>query len=238
MRTGRFSYNLSPDAFPYSIGLGGGPLVCTLACTSDADCEAARCPDFLAFKHDCSDKPIKCITTLGGSYCMPPCQDGDGSWYSWKCVDGVPVNCERLDESHCDICGCPSGMYCNGNACVPQIEIGEPCEDNMQCVLPHRCGPTQADPSVKRCLVGAGEPCTPDNCEDCVDNGQWCRVQCGTDASHETCTFSDAHCVGTGSGSSWCAPECSSDQVGQSCPAPFSNLKCTKVQDANVYVCF
>lgn len=238
--SGLCSHNLSPDQFPYSNGPGGGPLYCTLECTSDADCETARCPDFLRYKHDCSNEPIKCLTTVDGAFCMPPCQDGEGGWLGWKCIDGVPVNCEKLDESHCEICGCPEGNSCKNDTCVPKRQIGETCDDGRDCVSPYRCGPTEADPSVKKCLVAAGEPCTPDNCENCVENGQWCSVRCETDSKHENCDYSDTTCIGDYSGYWWCAPKCSRAEEGSDCRPPKEHLKCHKLDGGLVetYACY
>lgn len=238
--SGVCSANLSRDAFPYSYTPGGGPGHCTLECTSDADCEAARCPDFLRSKLDCEQESIACVTTVDGSYCMQPCKEGESDWSSWKCIDGVPINCERLDESHCEECGCPDGKFCKDGACLPKRQIGEPCESGSECVSPYRCGPTEADPSVKKCLVAAGEPCTADNCEQCSFDGQFCNVRCGSLdlPEHAFCYFSDTLCIGDNSGTYWCARECSAELSGQACAEPLEHLKCKKVSNSNEYVCY
>jgi hypothetical protein len=96
----------------------------------------------------------------GAQACMRSCTMGS-SYYA--CIDGAPVACAVVDQTHCDDCGCPESLRCeSGVGCVPLSDVGGPCTGNSDCTS------NNCSTYLGICRTPVWAPCTVDNCDICM----------------------------------------------------------------------
>lgn len=196
------------------------------ACDEDADCEEGRCEGILRLfsactrscaEEACPDGTVCGTDQEGARICVLPCDYGDLG-QRVVCDQGVPIACAHFDREACEDCGCADEDFCSDDGtCVPELQLGSPCEQDWQC-RSESCGVPADGSTGVVCLVALGEPCTDGNCSLCIEGvcSQWCA---GCDhhagARCDTCRAGtpEVYCVdNTGTGAGYrCLLECRSD---------------------------
>ena len=173
---------------------------CEQPCQSDADC------DFKLPVDAASEATAVCATLSPElKVCKVPC---DGHYEgAYACMDHHPVYCAALDETSCSVCGCPDGMRCEANVgCEPKRGLDAECFEDADCAS------NNCDFFEKVCRVPVGSPCTPTNCEQCMESryGTFCSRKCGGDhqCNGSACAFQECVPLCAGPVDPKCLGEC------------------------------
>ncbi|AUX38979.1 uncharacterized protein SOCE26_003610 [Sorangium cellulosum] len=119
--------------------------------------------------------------------CLPACASDE--YDSFVCLGDTSAACEyavaREPGVFCEQCGCGPSLRCEpGVGCLPKRRLGEPCEDDGDCVSDN----CSIDEHV--CRVAVGAACTAENCDICyVEPSGWsfCSRYCHGDGRWHGC---------------------------------------------------
>jgi len=138
------------------------------------------------------------------------------------CIEGRPVPCSQVDDTHCDECGCKDNLRCSvGEGCIERREFGESCLSHDDCKSGN-CGKY-----TRTCRVAVGDACSTKNCDICATSGT--TTYCTRPCEAEDCGPEFA-CIGKPSNGYLCEPRCSEQQ--RECPG-----ECRQLADFISYSC-
>ncbi len=180
-------------------------------CAEGLQCIRSKCTMPCTTHADCG-QGVCSPDADGTQVCDAPCTSNRDVIADWICLDGVPMPCA--------IEPCPENTACIGRRGCTLLE-GAPCTDDEDCATLH-CSTADAT-----CSVAAGEPCTHENCNQCMTiEGVVGWTFCSRDCT-ATSTCGEGECIGdydTGQFRGACVPGCIDE-----CP----DCSTTRITDLN-----